>query len=138
MLRPSRAEFDQFVHLLDQLLSENLRHQEFDELGVDGMDHEGRKIGTLRRLELLLIKLQVKPDVAQGVLKPFRTARKDRQGPAHKLSENITDKDFVRRQAMLLHDVNQSLVSLRAFWATHPANQDWTPPAHAETAGYWL
>jgi len=27
VLRPSRAEFDQFVHLLDKLLSEILRHQ---------------------------------------------------------------------------------------------------------------
>lgn len=138
VLRPSRAEFDQFVHLLDKLVSENLRHQAFDELGVDEVDENGHKIGTLRRLEMFLVSKKVNPDSAQRILKPFKTIRRDRQGPAHKLSENITDKDFVRRQALLLDGVNRSLASLRDFWASHPANREWTPPDYAERAGYWL
>lgn len=138
VLRPSKAEFDQFVHLLDKLLSENLRHQAFDELGIDAAGPDGTRLGTLRRLELLLLKLEVDPVSARKVLHPLRAVRKDRQGPAHKLSENITNRDFVRRQARLLREVNQSLVTLRELWATHPRNRDWQPSPELEAAGYWL
>ncbi|GAB4062482.1 ATPase AAA [Angustibacter speluncae] len=138
VLRPSRAEYDHFVHLLDKLLSENIRHKALNELGVDEFDTNGHKIGTLKRLELLLVSQGVDADQASRALQPFRTVRRDRQGPAHRLTENVTDKDFVRRQALLLLDVNRSLATLRDYWASHPANREWSAPDYAERAGYWL
>jgi hypothetical protein len=50
ILRPSQNEYDAFIHQLDKLLSENLRHDALDSLGVERRDQQGSLIGTINRL----------------------------------------------------------------------------------------
>lgn len=127
ILRPSQQEWDNFVHQLDKLLSENIRHDALDLPGVPRTDEEGRNIGTLNRLATLLTTRRVPEDAARKVLKPLRDVRQARQKPAHALRENITDKTSVHKQIYLLEQVSNSLNMLRTFWQTHPANKDWQP-----------
>jgi hypothetical protein len=139
ILRPSQLEFDQFVQLLDKLLSENIRHDALDAAGIPRTDEDGQTLGTLKRLDLMLVKARVNEQRRRDVLKPLREVRSARQKPAHALRQNISNANFVRRQAELLQTVTNSLHALRTFWQEHPANRDWTEPDHIKTAKrLWL
>jgi hypothetical protein len=139
ILRSSQLEFDQFVQVLDKLLSENIRHDALDAAGISRTDEDGQTLGTLKRLDLMLARAQVNEQQRREVLKPLRDVRSARQGPAHALRRNITDANVVREQAELLQDVTNSLHALRALWQKHPSNRDWTEPDHIKTAKrFWL
>lgn len=128
ILRPSQHEFDQFIHELDKLLSENLRHDAFDLHDVPRKDDRDNNIGTINRLDRFLEARQVAADARAEVLEPLREVRRARQRPAHALRKNITDKSFIRRQADLLQQVGLTLEQLRHFFQGHPANADWEAP----------
>jgi hypothetical protein len=139
ILRPSQLEYDAFVQTLDKLLSENLRHDALDAAGIEREDSDGKPIGTLNRLDRLLERAQVPADQRKDVLKPLRDVRDARSKPAHALRKNISDANFVRRQAELLRDVTTSIVVLRQFWQEHPSNLGWQPPPELLTAKrLWL
>lgn len=127
ILRPSQQEWDKFVHDLDKLLSENIRHDALDLPRVPRLDSDGKNIGSLNRLATLLTTVGVAEADAKGLLKPLRNVRQARQEPAHSLRKNITDKTFVHKQIALLEDVTSSLSALRHFWQSHPKNKDWEP-----------
>lgn len=128
LLRPSQREWDEFILGLDKALSENLRHQLFNKVSVPKRDKDGQTLGTLNRFELLMTGHGVATSTAKAALAPLREVRKARQAPAHKLRRNITDRTFVRRQLNLLADINQTLVGVRDWLSTHPANRGWTHP----------
>jgi hypothetical protein len=131
ILRPSQQEYDAFVHRLDKLLSENLRHKALDTLGAPRKNDADETLGTLTRLDAALENHGVPEDKRNAVLEPLREVRKLRQKPAHRITSNITDATFVHRQADLLERVTNSLEALRRFWQTHPANRAWKEPEHA-------
>ncbi len=131
MLRPSQHEWDGFIQLLDKLLSENLRPEALDAGHAPKQNDAGQNLGTLNRLEGVLVGRRVKPEAVKKVLAPFREIRSARQRPAHALRTNITDRTFVHKQVALLERVNESLELLRRFWQTHPANRDWKEPDYA-------
>jgi hypothetical protein len=138
ILRPSQHEFDRFIHELDKLLSENLRHDAFDVHGVPRKDDRDNNIGTINRLDRFLEMHHVLADARAEVLEPLREVRRARQRPAHALRKNITDKSFVHKQADLLERVGLTLSQLRHFLQTHPANDDWEAPEDLDTAAYRL
>jgi len=128
ILRPSQREWDEFIVQMDKMLSENLRSAFFDKTGVPKVDKSGQPIGTLGRLERYLVHHGIAARTAALVLQPLRDVRKARQGPAHKLRQNVNDRTFVHRQLSLLWDVDRSLIDLRDWLSTHPANADWEHP----------
>ncbi len=139
MLRPSQHEFDLFVHQLDKLLSDNIQHAALDALRVPRKDSNGASLGSLKRLDMLLESRRISKSARDAVLKPLRNVRQARQKPAHSLSTNVNSATFVRRQADLLEEVNESLVLLRSFWQRHRANADWEEPEHVKDGrGYRL
>ena len=125
ILRPSQSEWDQFIHQLDKLLSENLSSEALNKLGAPEANDAGQNLGTLARFEAALVVKGNSPDVAKRVMAPLREVRSARQRPAHALRTNATDGTFVHKQVDLMHRVNQSLASLREFWQSHPANAAW-------------
>jgi len=140
IVRPSRSEYDAFVHQLDKLLSENLRHKALDLLGVEKKNKNGEQLGTLNRLELALRRFGVDEAKAKAALRPLRDVRRLRQKPAHSLTSNVTNSSFIHHQASLLREVTESIESLRRFWQTNPSNADWDEPDYAaiESNRYWL
>ncbi|MEU4494188.1 hypothetical protein AB0F96_12240 [Streptomyces sp. NPDC023998] len=139
VLRPSQAEYDSFIHQLDKLLSENLRHAAFDAAGIDRKDEREQPIGTLNRLDRLLAKHNIPETDRRGVLKPLRDVRTARQKPAHTVRSNITNKTFIRDQVELMALVVNSLMLLRSFWQNHPKNAGWQEPDYvADDRYYWL
>ena len=135
ILGPTQHEYDDFIHMLDKLLSENLKPQAFKNLGISGKDEDGKSRGTLARLDLLLKSKQVSEMQREIVLKPFRHVRNERAMPAHHIRQNATNPDFILQQANLLHEITTSLEWLREFWHMHPANKDWQAPDHVQNGG---
>jgi hypothetical protein len=104
-------------------------------------DTKGNNILTLGRLqELILASSSVA--TAEGVrtmLQPLRQVRKERQAPAHKIADPVTDANVVNRQRDLLRDIGFSLAAIRAFIKTHPAvsSVGWEPPEYLDN-WQWL
>ena len=128
ILRPSGSEWEQFVLTMDKLLSDNLRGSALDAAEAPRKSTDGEAIGTIRRLEHVLVaKAAVSLGEAADLLRPWREVRRARQEPAHALRENVTDETFVRRQAQLLVEVGRSLVGIRTALTAMPENEQWTP-----------
>lgn len=132
LLRPSQGEWDAFIHQLDKLISENLRSEALNRLGVPKVNAAGQPLGTLNRLALLLEQRKVPSDQVARVLQPFREVRGARQKPAHALRSNVSDQTFVHKQVDLLERVSSSMFQLRSFWQSHPSNSDWEEPEYIE------
>jgi hypothetical protein len=138
LLRPTQAEWDDFVRELDKLLSDNIQHKALSAAGVPRKSGAGETVGTLRRLEILLVTKRIDPEAVKRVLQPLREVREARQAPSHALRRNITDQTFVHRQVDLLGNVNFSVENLRRFLQTHPANIAWDEPDYlAADATYY-
>ncbi|WP_404311522.1 hypothetical protein LG314_09140 [Agrococcus terreus] len=137
LLRPSQREWDAFTLELDKVLSENLRSQFFDAAEIAREGPDGRRIGTLTRLHYFLKSGGVEEQRARETLEPLRRVRKERQGPAHAVRTNITDRSFIHRQVALLRELNLAIRSLRDWLSTHPACKGWTDESR-ELQTYWL
>lgn len=128
ILRADQREWDHFIHSLDKLLSDNLDGAALDKAGVEKKNEAGQQLGTLARLELFMIANHVEPDRAKWALSPLREVRAARQKPAHSLRTNVTDQTFVRKQMRLMRDVDEVLINIRQWLASHPRNRAWADP----------
>lgn len=135
LLRPSQRDWDEFVHQLDKLLSENLDSKALDAANAPKKNPSGDTLGSLNRLQEFMLQNRVRPDAVRAVMKPLRDVRAERQGPAHVLKANVTDGTYIHRQVALLWDVNESLVNIRDWLATHPRNRELALPHSDESLG---
>lgn len=139
MLRPTRKNFDEFIHLLDKMLSENINRDFFKgdmplERKVPRGDgtFEVQRPGTLQLLEEWLKKryrTSDGEDVSREVLKPLREVRKLRQRPAHDLRGNEYDLAYPKQQDDMLGRACRALTMLRFIFWSHPrARERYSPP----------
>lgn len=139
MLRPTRRNFDDFVGLLDKMLSENINREFFKgdiplEKRVERNDgtYETERPGTIQLLESWLSKRWRSADgndMAREILAPFRKVRKLRQSPAHSLRADEFDRALPRQQDDLVGETCRTLTSLRLILSSHPkAKSTYTPP----------
>lgn len=140
LLRPSEYEYNTFIHQLDKLLSENIRHKALDKINAPKQNAAGEILGTLTRLQEVLIRNNVDEKIRKIIMNTLRGVRKARQRPAHALGHNFTDLTFVHRQATLLAEATQAVRLLRKLWQNHPANADWKEPEllRSDSVRYWL
>ncbi len=129
LVRPTLEEFNQFVLLLDQILSDNLNKdffrndvpQEREEQRADGNIVVHPK-GTLTILDDWLRKYFKTPDwtLWDESLKCLREIRQLRQKPAHAVHENVFDQKYVHDQRELMVRAYSALRVLRSMFARHP------------------
>lgn len=129
LLRPTLAEFNAFVLLLDKMLSDNINKDFFlDEISLeDDQPRQDGKIvvrqkGTLALLEEWLRKYfrPSDPEPFNDMFKSFRAVRKLRQKPAHAVNENVFDLHYFKEQRRLVIEAYDSLRTLRLVLANHP------------------
>ncbi|MBN9158147.1 hypothetical protein [Microbacterium sp.] len=128
ILRADQREWDHFIHSFDKLLSDNIDGKALDKAGVPKKNAAGQALGTLVRLEMFMTMNRVEADRAKWALAPLREVRAARQKPAHALRSNVTDRTFVRKQKRLMHEVDEVLINIRQWLASHPKNRDWKEP----------
>lgn len=125
---PTQKNYDDFILLLDKMLSDNLNKDFFD--GIDSFEitkHadgsiERKEKGTLRLLEEWLnhnITMQTEGGIAM-LMKPLKSVRKERQNPAHRISSNEYNKAFVDQQKKQLGEAYRSIRNLRNLFQGHP------------------
>ncbi len=140
MLRPTRRNFDDFVHLLDKMLSENIDRDFFagDILLERKVQHADGVVvldrpGSIQLLEEWLdsrYRTGIGEKVGREIFAPMREIRKLRQKPAHALSGDEFDRSLPSQQDELLGRVCRTLTQLRLALSSHPkARNHYTPPA---------
>lgn len=123
LLRPTRRAYYEFVAVLDKMLSENLEVAFFGG-DVSSIDTRGRAKGSLQMLADWIGAVyrahnpSVKP--SEIVTKALRRVRQERQEPAHKLTDDVYDIAYFKRQDDLLIEVYLAVQALRLILARHP------------------
>ncbi|MEK7762421.1 MAG: AAA family ATPase [Nitrospirota bacterium] len=139
MLRPTGHGLQEFVHLLDKMLSENLNRDFFrndipleEELAREDGRVQVVPLGTLRLLRNWLSKhyrTADDADVSDEIVGPLKRIRYLRQKPAHAIDEDKFDISLPGQQDKLLIDVLKALQKLRLVLMSHPrARGKYQPP----------
>jgi hypothetical protein len=129
LLRPTLAEFNAFVLLLDKMLSDNIDKAFFendvpleeDKTRPDGKI-EVRQKGTIALLEEWLRKnfRLADPKPFESMFKAFRKVRHLRQKPAHTVNENLFNQTYFKEQRKIMIEAYNALRTLRLVLANHP------------------
>ena len=139
MLRPTKRNLQDFIHLLDKMISENIDRKFFDDdipLEEEKERSDGKiEVQSIATISLLRNWLQSHyrtsngQDVSEEVVKGFRKVRKLRQKPAHTIQEDEYDRTLPREQDALVEEVYLSLNMLRLALSSHPrARDNYKPP----------
>ena len=139
MLRPTGRNLDEFIHLLDKMLSENLNHDFFrgdipleEELQREDGKVQVVSLGTLRLLRNWLsmhYRSADDADVSDEILAALKRIRGLRRKPAHAIDGDRFDISLPGQQDKLLIDVLQALQKLRLVLMSHPrARGMYQPP----------
>ncbi len=136
LLRPTLFEFNQFVHLLDKIMSDNINKEFFrgdvdlerEETRSDGKVVVSQK-GTVQLLEEWLRDhfKPADPEPITEMLSAFRRVRALRQKPAHAVKENEFDQKYFKEQRELVKHAYNAVRTLRLVLANHPAVEQ-NPP----------
>ena len=129
LLRPTLKEYNDFIHLLDKMISENIDCNffqnevslEIKDLRPDGKI-EVKPKGSLRILEdWVRNKFETEDwtDIEE-MFQTFREIRKLRQKPAHSVRENIFDQQLLRKQGELMKKVYRAIKTLRSVLHLYP------------------
>jgi hypothetical protein len=130
LLRPTLAEFNSFVLLLDKMMSDNINKEFFAHdlsLEEDEERDDGRIIvrqkGTIVLLEEWVRKYfrPADPEPLDQMFSTFRKVRKLRQKPAHAVNENIFDLKYFKDQRQLVIEAYDAVRTLRLILANHPS-----------------
>ena len=126
---PTSKNYNDFILLLDKMISENLNKAFFK-----GKVEISENKGTLQLLEEWLTKkITIKGEGSiSEVIKPFKTIRKERQAPAHKINENIYDVSLVEKQKNIISEAYNSMRQLRNLFHLHPKARKFQIPEWLE------
>jgi len=129
LIRPTRKEYDQFIHNLDKLLSDNINKKFFKseiELTEDRPRNDGKveviHKNTIRLLSEWLHKnfRTDPPELMDRVMNTFIKVREARQRPAHKIDQNEHQQEYFAKQKELVTEVYEALAHLRRALYTLP------------------
>jgi len=128
LIRPTLKEFENFVHVTDKLISENIDSNFFVGLNLEKEEiRKDKKIvvrrkGTIELLEEWFYLHYKHPDesLIKRTLKPLRELRRMRQLPAHSISDNIYDQKYYKLQKNLIVKLFESITGIRYILMSHP------------------
>jgi hypothetical protein len=129
LIRPTSKELDDFAHLLDKMMSENINRAFFEgevSLEEETVRDDGKVVvsqkGTIRLLEEWFAKRFRIPDPKplQDAIAVFRRVRQMRQKPAHAVNDTKFDSTFFKQQRQLIIDAYSAVRTLRLCLANHP------------------
>ncbi|OMH33549.1 AAA family ATPase [Motiliproteus sp. MSK22-1] len=129
LLRPTQAEFNNFMLLLDKMMSDNINKKFFeDDVEIESEEERDdgkivvRPKGTIQILESWVNKYfqPADPTPIEDMMKTFRKVRQLRQKPAHKVSIDSFDQELFKKQRELVVKAYDSVRTLRQVLANHP------------------
>ena len=130
LVRPMAGEFNNFVHILDKLLSESL-NREFFRTDVPSATGAGRADGNASAhqkgtLEMLVdwgarMFLPSQLDRWLQACRAIRKIRSLRQRPEHVADADVFDQSYIKKQRDLVISAYKSLHVLREMMSQHPS-----------------
>jgi hypothetical protein len=137
MLRPTSKKYNEFVEMLDKMLSQNLnvdffRNEvpiEYEETRRDGKVSVGLK-GTIRLLDEFLKNKFItreRKDIEE-MIEMFKEVRRLRRGSAHRINEDAYDPEFYSKQRNLIIKAYAGVRLIRLLLANHPAVKGYGVP----------
>lgn len=129
LLRPTASEFNDFVLLLDKMMSDNINKSFFGndvDLETEEERDDGkilvRQKGTIQILESWVSKYftPVDPKPVEDMMATFRNVRQLRQKPAHKVNKNKFDQTIFKKQREIVIKAYDAVRTLRMLLANHP------------------
>jgi hypothetical protein len=129
LVRPTTKEFQDFVQLLDKMLSDNINRDFFKgqlPLETETPRADGKIVvsqkGTITLLSEWLTKRYRTPDRGplDEALAVIRRVRQLRQRPAHAIDDIVFDKKLFAEQRQLMMDAYGAVRTLRLCLASHP------------------
>jgi hypothetical protein len=128
-LMPTIFNYENFVLLLDKMLSENINRNFFsDDVELTELKSINANLverinkGSLRLLEEWLRLKYPHPDdtLYNELVGPLKKIRNLRQSPAHKIQSNHYDDTLFSRQVDLMKESFYALHKLRVIFGSHP------------------
>ena len=129
LVRPTLEEFNDFVHLLDKMISDNINTKFFqNEVPYETeMERRGGRIqiqqkGTLQILDDWMRKSFRTDDWEpwNEAIRTFKEVRKKRQKPAHVIDEDVFDQNYFKEQRELMIRAHKGMKTLRMIFENHP------------------
>lgn len=132
--RPTLKNYNQFVHTLDKLLSENINKDFFrDDIPLEKRIRkkdgsiESRPKGTIKLLEEWLQSkfIPQEEDPLPIIIEPFTKIRSLRQKPAHSIQEDDYNKSYHHEQDNLIREAYRAVRTIRLIFISHPNARDY-------------
>src|SRR5690606_5094663 len=134
---PTLKNYSDFILLLDKMISENINKDffegkaelfEYKELGNGLVEKQSK--GTLQIFEEWLTSVfNVEGDgTISELFKPLKKIRRERQNPAHRISENQYDLKFTDKQKQIISDAYSVFRNLRNIFHQHPKAKSFEIP----------
>lgn len=130
LLRPTLSEFNNFVHLLDKMMSDNINKEFFkDDLNLEREEkrNDGKIIvcqkGTIQLLAEWLYNNFRPYDKTpiEEMFASFRNVRNLRMKPAHAVSDNVFDQKYFKKQRELIKDAYNAIRTIRLVFTNFPS-----------------
>ncbi|MCK4846228.1 MAG: AAA family ATPase [Deltaproteobacteria bacterium] len=129
LLRPTLKEYNDFILLLDKLISDNIKIEffnkevsiEYEEIRKDGKVVLRHK-GSLRILEEWIETWTIfeGKDELRQMFEVLRKVRRARMNPAHEIDENVFDQQYYKKQRELMKDVYIAVKTIRTLFGGVP------------------
>jgi hypothetical protein len=128
LVRPTKKEYDDFIKLLDKLISDNIRKKFFKgELDLKEIierenNHVEQEKGTIRLLDEFLDKKfrLSNPEIKENMINVFKKIRKKRGPLAHVIQEDNWNHKYFKEQREIIIEAYTAMKDLRLILANHP------------------
>lgn len=150
LVRPTLREFNNFVLLLDKMISDNIDLEFFqDDIPLEDREEiraHGQIVreiikskGSLRVLEDWLNEMfhLENPKPMEEMFITFRKIRKLRQSPAHAIKEDVFDQKYFKDQRQLMIEAYDAMHTLRLIFQIHPNAKDYNVPKWLSEGKIW-
>jgi len=137
MLRPTSRKYNEFVEMLDKMLSQNLNIDffrreipiEYEETRKDGKISVKMK-GTIQLLDEFLKSKFItreRKDIEE-MIATFKEVRRLRRDSAHRINEDVYDPEFYSKQRYLITRAYAGVRLIRLMLANHPVVKHYKVP----------
>ncbi|WP_027727337.1 hypothetical protein [Treponema sp. C6A8] len=140
---PTSKNYDDFVLLLDKMLSDNINKRffygfvsEYELVPVENNLVERRMKGTIKMLEEWFAQnFKAKDEqLLKDIFKYLKEIRRERQNPAHRISKNVYDKQYIDKQKEMIDKAYTITRSLRTAFQQHPFAKNFEIPLYLDDA----
>jgi hypothetical protein len=146
LIRPTTKEFNDFVLLLDQMMSDNINKDFFRgdlALDTEAVRSDGKIVatskGTIQLLEDWFKRMMrlSDPKPFDALVATFRRVRKLRQSPAHKVEDNAFNQELFKEQRQIVIEAYSAIRAIRLLLANHPKVREYKVPAMLFNGEIW-